>query len=187
MTAIRDLFQNWRPTGVRLAPVPACGRAPAILVVAMAITTALAGLRMVATADDREPQTIVDDTCVLALRSIDRELKRDGYTLRADNWTGLLESNDPQVVKSQLFRGNDYLFVLAADPVQSGGRPLMLQLADRSGKVLATVQSRGGRPAVLAFSPERTGAYLLVLRLDPANADADDPSRALSAFMMAYR
>lgn len=188
MTAIY-LFKKCHRPARRPAAVSAAvrGRAAVAALGLLVIATALTAARLAATADDREPQTIVDDTCVLALRSIDRQLKQEGYILRADNWTGLLEANDPQVVNSQLFRGHDYLFVLAADPRQSQRRPLMLQVADRGGKVLATAESQGGSPVVLAFKPERTGAYLVVLRLDHANADADEPARALSAFMVAYR
>ncbi len=153
----------------------------------LVMVVGMAGLMRVATAEEREPQTIIDDTCVLALRSIDRELKQEGYTLRADNWTGLLDANEPQLVQSQMFNGHEYVLVLAADPVQRGGVPLMIQVADRSGKVLATARTEGRSPVVLQFSPERTGSYLLVLRIDPANADADQPARALSAFMVAYR
>ena len=141
----------------------------------------------VVSADDREPQTIIDDTCLLALRSIDQQLKQGGFSLRADNWTGLLESSQPLIINTQLFRGHDYLFVLAADPHQSNRRPLTIQVADRAGKVLASASAEDGKPATLAFTPPNTGSFLLVLRLDPDNTDQDMPTTALSAFMMAYR
>lgn len=137
--------------------------------------------------EDREPQTIIDDTCLLALRAIDRELKREGFTLRADNWTGLMESTQPLMINSQMFRGHEYVFSLAADPSQSRGRPLSIEIADRSGRVLARARADRGRPAVLKFEPPRTGTYHLVLRLDPDNEDDKNPTTALSAFMMAYR
>ncbi len=86
-----------------------------------------------------------------------------GYQFREDFWKSTLERKTGRGVRMQLFKGHEYVFILAASDKKARFR---LRVADRDGKVAELgIDDTTGIPAY-RFVPERTGMHIILILLE---------------------
>ena len=81
-----------------------------------------------------------------------------GFQVREDNWSGEIPSNEPKLVRHQLFRGNEYWFWLATSFEDC---ELTLEIFDTDGNSVAIESFSKGQTAGVRVLPSKTGTYFL--------------------------
>ncbi len=92
----------------------------------------------------------------------------DGFTIRAEYWSGELESGTRKLVRHQLFRGNDYWFWLATS---TPGCELKLEVYDSDGVSVTLERSQTGQVRGARVTPAQTGSYYIVVQILRSGAE----------------
>ena len=87
---------------------------------------------------------------------------KQGFAVRKDAWGGDLGVKDRKAVSSQLFKGNDYWFLMATDVK---GASLSVHLYDDKGNLVDAESWQKGRFAGARVSPKYTGTYFAIVQI----------------------
>jgi len=87
---------------------------------------------------------------------------KQGFSIRKDAWGGDLAVRDKKAVSSQLFKGNDYWFLMATDVK---GASLSVHIYDDKGNLVDTESWQKGRFAGVRVSPKATGTYFAIVQI----------------------
>ena len=87
---------------------------------------------------------------------------KQGYSIRKDAWGGDLGLHDKKAVSSQLFKGNDYWFLMASD---LKGASLSVHVYDDNGNLVDAECWQKGRFAGARVSPKKTGTFFAIVQI----------------------
>jgi len=87
---------------------------------------------------------------------------KQGYSIRKDAWGGDLGVRDKKAVSSQLFKGNNYWFLMATDVK---GASLSVHIYDESGNLVDAECWQKGRFAGARVSPKATGTFFAIVQI----------------------
>ena len=87
---------------------------------------------------------------------------KQGYSIRKDAWGGDLGLHDKKAVSSQLFKGNDYWFLMASD---LKGASLSVHVYDDNGNLVDAEGWQKGRFAGARVSPKKTGTFFAIVQI----------------------
>jgi len=87
---------------------------------------------------------------------------KQGYSIRKDAWGGDLGVHDKKAVSSQLFKGNDYWFLMASDVKAAS---LSVHIYDDKGNLVDADSWQKGRFAGARVSPKATGTYFAIVQI----------------------
>lgn len=87
---------------------------------------------------------------------------KQGFSIRKDAWGGDLGVSQKKAVSSQLFKGNDYWFLMASD---LKGASLSVHIYDDTGKLVESESWQKGRFAGARVSPKATGTYFAIVQI----------------------
>lgn len=88
---------------------------------------------------------------------------KQGFAFREDAWGGDLGEKDQQAVAAQLFKGNDYWFILGTDVRNA---VVTVHLYDSNGKLVEQKYWQKGRFAGAFISPAKTGTYWAIVTVE---------------------
>jgi hypothetical protein len=122
-----------------------------------------------------------------ALAVASRYLGDDGFTLRQDYWQGELTATAGKAVRLQFFPHTKYrLFLAAGEGSLPKGAKLHLRVMDRGMNEVAVGTTKfKSTVASLKFEPEKTGLYLVLMRLE-APEEADKEARVRCVLFYGY-
>jgi hypothetical protein len=105
-----------------------------------------------------------------AARAAAQPLEKLGFSFRADVWSKELKPDVGKAVRVQLFKGNEYRFIIAVPP--ASGAVVGAAVLDFAGKVASSQVGAEGesRTVVLAIEPKQTGVYLVAMHLGAGGA-----------------
>jgi hypothetical protein len=87
---------------------------------------------------------------------------KQGYSIRKDAWGGDLGVRDKKAVSSQLFKGNNYWFLMASDVK---GATLSVHIYDDNGNLVDAESWQKGRFAGARVSPKATGTFFAIVQI----------------------
>lgn len=87
---------------------------------------------------------------------------KQGYSIRKDAWGGDLPVHGKKAVSSQLFKGNDYWFLMASD---LKGASLSVHIYDDKGNLVEAESWQRGRFAGARVSPKTTGTFFAIVQI----------------------
>jgi len=100
---------------------------------------------------------------------------KKGFSIRKDAWGGDLAVKDRKAVSAQLFRGNDYWFIMASDVK---GASISVHIYDDKGNLVdAESWQRGstsgmqGPSAGARVNPKYTGTYFAIVQILKSSED----------------
>ncbi len=109
----------------------------------------------------------VNDALSFAHEAADPYVKK-GFSVREDGWGGDLGVKDQQAVTAQLFKGNEYWFLLGTDVK---GAVITLHLYDSQGKLAESEAWQKGRFAGAKISPPKTGTYYAIITVEKSSQE----------------
>jgi len=86
---------------------------------------------------------------------------KQGFSVREDAWGGDLGVKDQKAVTAQLFKGNQYWFLVATDIAR--GATVTVSIYDSTGKLVQSDSWHKGRIAGATVTPERSGTYYAIV------------------------
>lgn len=86
-----------------------------------------------------------------------------GFTVREDAWGGDLGVKEQQAVTAQLFKGNEYWFLLGTEVRNA---VVTLHLYDSQGRLAESESWQRGRFAGARIVPPRTGTYYAIITVE---------------------
>jgi hypothetical protein len=126
-----------------------------------AIRPLLASASLIAFLSPSLLRATVDDALSFAYEAALPYYKQ-GFSIRKDAWGGDLGVHDRKAVSSQLFKGNDYWFLMATDVK---GASLSVHLYDDQGNLVETESWQKGRFAGARVSPKATGTFFAIVQI----------------------
>ena len=87
---------------------------------------------------------------------------KQGFSIRKDAWGGDLGVHDKKGVSSELFKGNDYWFLMASDVK---GASLSVHIYDDNGNLVDAESWQKGRCAGARVSPKATGTFFAIVQI----------------------
>jgi hypothetical protein len=87
---------------------------------------------------------------------------KQGFSIRKDAWGGDLGVKDKKAVSSQLFKGNDYWFLMATD---LKGASLSVHIYDDQGNLVEAESWQKGRFAGARVNPKATGTFFAIVQI----------------------
>jgi hypothetical protein len=87
---------------------------------------------------------------------------KQGYSVRKDAWGGDLGVRDRKAVSSQLFKGNDYWFLMGTDVK---GASVSVHVYDDKGNLVDADSWQRGRFAGARVRPAATGTYFAIVQI----------------------
>ena len=87
---------------------------------------------------------------------------KQGYSIRKDAWGGDLGVHQRKAVSSQLFKGNDYWFIMGTDVK---GASLSVHAYDEKGNLVDSDSWQKGRTAGVHIVPKSTGTYFAIVQI----------------------
>jgi hypothetical protein len=107
----------------------------------------------------------VDDALSFAYEAALPYYKK-GYSIRKDAWGGDLPVDQRKAVSSQLFKGNDYWFLMATDVK---GAQISVHVYDDKGNLVDSEAwqhpTQHGYAAGVRVAPKATGTYFAIVRI----------------------
>ncbi len=113
-------------------------------------------------------QAVVDDAHSFAMEAAAPDVE-NGFAVRDDYWNGILKSGGRELIRHQLFKGNEYAFWLGVDT--DGECDLDIKIYDIEGKRVDVTTSSDGRTASVHFAPPKTGSYFIVVSAKSRGGD----------------
>lgn len=86
----------------------------------------------------------------------------NGYLIRADYWSGELESGKQKLVRHQLFRGNDYRFWVATSLT---GCEIQIEVYDAMGTKVTMEPEKTAQCHSVRVQPAATGSYYILVKI----------------------
>ena len=123
-----------------------------VFILAVTIVTVASPVQLLAT---------VDDALSFAYEAALPYYKQ-GFSIRKDAWGGDLAVRDKKAVSSQLFKGNDYWFLMATD---LKGASLSVHIYDDKGNLVDAESWQKGRFAGARVSPKSTGTFFAIVQI----------------------
>lgn len=99
---------------------------------------------------------IVDDAYSAAMGIAGTPVKK-GFKIREDYWNGTMKSGESKIIKTQLFKGNEYWFWLGSE---EDDVDLILDLFDAQGTKITIETSSGKGATGVRVVPPKTGTYV---------------------------
>ncbi len=93
---------------------------------------------------------------------------KQGYSVRKDAWGGDLGVHDRKAVSSQLFKGNDYWFLMGTDVK---GASVSVHIYDDKGNLVDADSWQKGRFAGARVRPGATGTYFAIVQILKSSED----------------
>jgi len=93
---------------------------------------------------------------------------KQGYSVRKDAWGGDLGVHDRKAVSSQLFKGNDYWFLMGTD---IKGASVSVHIYDDKGNLVDADSWQKGRFAGARVRPAATGTYFAIVQILKSSED----------------
>ena len=87
---------------------------------------------------------------------------KQGFSIRKDAWGGDLGVREKKAVSSQLFKGNNYWFLMATD---LKGATLSVHIYDDNGNLVDAESWQKGRFAGARVSPKATGTFFAIVQI----------------------
>jgi hypothetical protein len=87
---------------------------------------------------------------------------KQGFSIRKDAWGGDLGVREKKAVSSQLFKGNNYWFLMATDVK---GATLSVHIYDDNGNLVDAESWQKGRFAGARVSPKATGTIFAIVQI----------------------
>ena len=87
---------------------------------------------------------------------------KQGFSVRKDAWGGDLGLKEKKAVSSQLFKGNDYWFLMATDVK---GANLSVHIYDDQGNLVEVESWQKGRFAGARVNPKATGTFFAIVQI----------------------
>jgi hypothetical protein len=109
----------------------------------------------------------VDDSLSFAYEGALPYVKQ-GFTFREDAWGGDLGLGDQKAVRAQLFRGNEYWFIVGTDVRNA---VVTVHLYDANGNLAESEFWHRGRFAGARIIPSQTGAYWAIVTVEKSPAE----------------
>lgn len=123
-------------------------------------------------------QTTVNDALSFAYEGAEPYV-RQGFTFREDAWGGDLGVGERKAVRVQLFKGNDYWFIIGTDKPKAR---VSVYVYDFEGRLVSRDHWHRGRFFGAFVSPIRTGAYWAIVTVERSTAE-----RTAWALVYGYR
>ena len=102
-------------------------------------------------------QAILDEALNVAFEAAVPYIEQ-GFEVRQDTWSGEIPSDEPKLVRHQLFRGNEYWFWLGTSFEES---ELNLEIFDAEGNAVGIERFSEGKTAGVRVLPSKSGTYFL--------------------------
>ncbi len=93
---------------------------------------------------------------------------KKGFSVREDAWGGDLGVKDQQAVTAQLFKGNEYWFLLGTEV---RGAVVTVHIYDSKGKLAESEVWQKGRFAGVKVVPQKTGAYYAIITVEKSSEE----------------
>ena len=93
---------------------------------------------------------------------------KQGFSIRKDAWGGDLGVREKKAVSSQLFKGNNYWFLMATDVK---GATLSVHIYDDNGNLVDAESWQKGRFAGARVSPKATGTFFAIVQILKSSED----------------
>jgi len=87
---------------------------------------------------------------------------KQGFSIRKDAWGGDLGVKEKKAVSSQLFKGNDYWFLMSTDVK---GASLSVHIYDDKGNLVDAESWQKGRFAGVRVRPKATGTFFAIVQI----------------------
>ena len=121
----------------------------------------------------------VNDALSNAYEAAENYVKQ-GFSVREDAWGGDLGVKDQKAVTAQLFKGNQYWFLIATDITR--GAVVTVSIYDSTGKLVQSDSWQKGKAAGATITPERSGTYYAIVTVLKSPAE-----RTTWAMVYAYK
>ena len=121
----------------------------------------LVALVLFASASPSILHATVDDALSIAYEAALPYYKQ-GFSVRKDAWGGDLGLKEKKAVSSQLFKGNDYWFLMATDVK---GANLSVHIYDDQGNLVEAESWQKGRFAGARVNPRATGTFFAIVQI----------------------
>jgi hypothetical protein len=82
----------------------------------------------------------------------------DGFKLRDGTWKGAMKLGEPQLIRVNLYAGNEYWFSVGAT---EAAKKVAITVFDEVGKPVESEPYAEGATAAAGFSPEASGPYFI--------------------------
>jgi len=105
---------------------------------------------------------------------------KQGFSVREDAWAGDLGVKDQKAITMQLFRGNQYWFIIATDIAR--GAVVTVSIYDSTGKLVQSDSWQKGKAAGATVTPTRSGTYYAIVTVMKSPAE-----RTSWAMVYAYK
>ncbi len=129
---------------------------------------------------DRYPESSAEHAALMAAA---KQMKDVGFSLRQEYWKGELKASAGKAVRLQFFPHTEYRLFLAAPATVPKGTKVHLKIVDRDSEVIASASSKfGSKVAALKFEPEKTGLYLVLMRLEVPSGTVEDYAATCAMF-----
>ena len=103
---------------------------------------------------------VVDDAHAFAMEAAAPDAE-SGFEVRDDYWSGEMKSGGKELIRHQLFRGNEYAFWLGVDA--DSDCVLDIKIYDAQGKRIPVEAKSTGYYSVIHIAPPKTGSYFIVV------------------------
>jgi hypothetical protein len=106
-------------------------------------------------------RAVLDEAHSAIMEAVEGHVE-DGFTIRAEYWSGALEAGAKKLVRHQLVRGNEYWFWLAT---ATPGAEVRLEVYDGDGVPVSLERSASGPVRGVRVTPSQTGFYYVVVQI----------------------
>ena len=93
---------------------------------------------------------------------------KQGFAFREDAWGGDLGMGDKKAVRAQLFKGNEYWFIVATDTKNA---VVTVHIYDTKGELAEAEYWHKGRFAGAMVVPKQTGAYWAIVTVEKSPSE----------------
>ena len=129
---------------------------------------------------------LVEDAHIEAIE-LAGPIKKKGFKIREDFWSGTCKPGEKKLVKAQLFKGNEYWFWLGSD---EDNVDISFDLYDAKGNKITQESTAGIAARGVRIVPEKTGTYVAVftiaLKPDPPGKKSEVEKPAKICWAIAY-
>ena len=103
---------------------------------------------------------VVDDAHTFAMEAAAPDAE-NGFEVRDDYWNGEMKSGGKELIRHQLFKGNQYAFWLGVSA--EGECVLDIKVYDAQGKRIPVEAKSTGYYSTIHIAPPKTGSYFIVV------------------------
>ncbi len=105
---------------------------------------------------------MVDDSQSYALEAASPYVEK-GFSMRYEFWDGKLKPGESQIVRHQLFKGNEYWFWAATDRLKG---KISVHAYDEDGDLIEAESWQKDNIAAVRVTPPKTGTYYLLVKME---------------------